>query len=97
MVQTWEPRGLRSLGTVMQVVGHLAHEYQLAAAVMESQSNKEGPISMIAGGNFIQQQVGGTVTTSAGTILDHLEPRQNLQRKVVMEELHHLATLEVAL
>ena len=84
---------------MMLVVGHLAHEYQLAAAVMESQSNKEGPISMTAGGNFIQQQVGGTVTTNAGAVLDHPEPRQNLQRKVVMGELHHLVTLtlEVAL
>ena len=45
----------------------------------------------------IQQQVGGTVTTSAGAVLDHPEPRQNLQRKVVMGELHHFLTLEVAL
>ena len=99
MVQTWAPRGLRSLGSVMQVVGHLAHEYQLAVAVMENQLNKEGPIFMTAGENFIQQQVGGTVTTSAGAVLDHPEPRQNLQRKVVMGELHHLVTLtlEVAL
>ena len=80
------------------MVGHLAHRYQPPAAVMESQQVKGGPMPMTTRGNCIQLQVGGTVDTSvARAILDHQEPRQNLLRKVVMEELDHLGTLQVAL
>ena len=83
---------------MMLVVGCLAQRYQPPAAVMESQQVKGGPMPMTAGGNCIQLQVGGTVDTSvARDILDHQEHRINLQRKVVMEGLHHLVTLEVAL
>ena len=82
------------------MVGHLAHKYQLSAAVMETQLNKEELKSMTTGGwELISMvQVGGTVDTSvARAILDHQEPRQNLLRKVVMEELDHLGTLQVDL
>ena len=82
------------------MVGHLAHKHQLSAAVMETQLNKEELKSMTTGEwELISMvQVGGTVDTSvARAILDHQEPRQNLLRKVVMEELDHLGTLQVDL
>ena len=43
---------------------------------------------MTAGDSFRQLQVlGGTAATSAGVILGHQEPRLNLLRRVVVEEV----------